>query len=248
MNTRTKLVACIYAAFVLLGCEHSLQEGQLVGSWQLDIHVADARVTYYADHTWAMTLTSSNTDIPSSSEFGDWKLQGNRLVTNTRSTLDNIATNMLETATIVKLDGSVLVWKVQDQSGHSKTSTLHRTDMAAAPVTDADFTRRLVGTWIFSFTNSDKLTGALLYSSYRADGSTSWRGTVYRESRSQEMPKATGVWRVQEGHLSTTITNSQQSNLLPIGKESRDEIISVTGSQFTYRDDQGTIYKVVRAQ
>jgi hypothetical protein len=247
MSSWKHLTLWIIALSALVGCGHSVHEGQLVGSWQLDIQVADARVTYYPDHTWVMTLSSSRADIPNSSEFGKWKLQGDHLVTTTFSTLGNTATRALETSTITKLEEKALELKSRDQSGRIKTTTFHRANSPAAPVSDEDCRQGLAGTWTFSDTNSQKKTGALLYSSYRADGGASWRGTIYRESGSQPAPFATGLWRVQGGLLYTSVTNSE-GPLPADSKEERDEIIFLTPSQFTYRDEQGMIHKVVHAR
>jgi len=230
----------------VVGCKRSFQESQLVGSWQLDVQAADVRFTYYTNHTWVMIITSSE-NIPSGSEFGEWKLDGDRLTITTRSALDDAATNVRETGKIEKLNNSVLIEKNQDVGGKTKTSAFHRVEMPSASVADSEFTQKLVGTWRYSYTNTTKPTGVLLYSIYRADGNALWHGTIYKESDSLPMPKASGIWRVDRGYLSTTITNIQ-SNLLQINKESRDQILSITDSQFTYRDEQGIVKKVIRIQ
>ena len=232
-------------AFVFIGCKQSIHENQLVGSWKLENSVADARFTYYANHTWVMTIVSSDAQIPSGSEFGDWKLDGNRIITITRCTLDNIAGNTSEIGSIVKLTDSVLVEKTPDINGQTKTSTFHKIDAPAASVSDAELCRNLVGTWVFSYTNASKAAGVLLYSSYQPNGTAFWHGIIFKENQSLPMPEANGVWKVENGYLGTTITNSQSSQLAA-NKETRDQIISITDSQFTYRDEQDTIKKVVR--
>jgi hypothetical protein len=232
---------------VFTGCKRTYQESQLIGSWQLDVHVADARVTYYVNHNWVVTLISSNDNVPSGSEFGEWKLEGDNLITVTRSTFDNAATNVRETAKILKLNDSVLSEKTQDNSGKTKTSTFHKIDAPAASVSDIELAQKLIGTWRYSYTNTDKLTGMLLYSLYKSDGSASWRGTLFKEDRSLPAPPASGVWRFENGDLITTITNVQTDSSA-INKESSDGIILVTESQFTYRDGQGIVKKEIRVQ
>jgi len=227
-----------------VGCKRAYQESQIIGSWQLDVQVADARVSYYKNHSWVATLNSSRENIPSGTEIGNWKLEGDRLISVTRSTFDNKEVNTRDVGRIIKLTESLLVEEAQE-NGRTKTFTLHKVDLPAILVSDTDLTRKLVGTWQFSMTNAANSTGALLYSTYQTNGSAFWSGTIYKDSRPMPMPKASGVWRVEQGHLKTTIMQSQ-SSLLPINKESSDAILFVTDSQFTYCDEQATLHKVLR--
>ncbi len=243
-----KLCIALSLACFLTGCGRSYKDSQLVGSWQLDVSLANAIITYHPDHTWVMTLTSSKNDIPNGSQSGDWKIEGNRLVTMTRSTLNNAVTNIQETAEIMKLNDSQLLWQTQGKDGKKRISKLHRVASAepAAVSTDAELTRSLVGTWTLSVTNTKGLR-AVFYKTYQADGSAIWHGTMYSQTRTQAAPNASGVWRVEQGNFFTTVTNSS-SRLIPVNKESRDKIISVTASQFIYKDENGKIETANRTE
>jgi hypothetical protein len=233
-----------FGILTIIGCSHSFKESQLVGSWQLDVQNADVRFTYYPNHTWIMTITGTES-LPSESEFGEWKLEGDSLMLITRSGLDDKVSNVQETGKIRELNNSVLVELNQDANGKTRTSSFHRVGSPSPSVSDDEFAQRLVGTWRYSYTNTAKLAGVLLYSSYQKDGRAFWHGTIYKESGSISAPKASGNWQVENGFLKTTITNSQP-NGPSMNQGSQDEIISVTDSQFTYRDEQGVLKKVNR--
>jgi len=245
MIATTKFLICILAAFALAGCKQSFQESQLVGSWRLDIHIADTRVTYYPNHTWVVTMVSSDDRVPSGSEFGEWKLEGNRLTTITRCMFDNRSASASETGTIVKLNRSTLVEKTSNNGGQTKTSTFHKIDAPLASISDDELSQKVVGSWISTYTNTTKLAGTLIYGIYDKNGSAHWHGTVFKKSESRPLPDADGTWRVKNGYLVTAITNLSSKQTLP-SQESRDQILSVTDSQFTYRDEQDTIKKALR--
>jgi hypothetical protein len=245
VKTTIKFLICIFSAIVLAGCKKSFQESQLIGSWQLGVHVADARVTYYPNHTWVMIMVSSDDRVPSGSEFGEWKLDGNRLITITRYTFDNRVSNTSETGTIAKLNDSTLIEKTSSDNGQTKKSTFNKIEAPLASVSDDELSQKVIGTWISTYTNTTKLAGTLIYSIYDKNGSAHWHGTVFKESQSQPLPNADGKWRVENGYLVTAITNLS-SNQTPPSQESRDQILSITDSQFTYRDEHGTIKKALR--
>jgi hypothetical protein len=240
MKTTLKFLICISGTIFLAGCQKSFQENQLIGSWKLDVHVADARITYYQNHTWVMLMVSSDERIPTGTEFGEWKLDGNHLETITHSTFDNHATDKTETGTIIKLNDSTLVEKTSDDSGQTKTSTFQKIDAPFASIPDDEISQKIVGTWISTYTNATKLAGTLIYSIYDKNGSAHWHGTLFRESGAQPLPSAEGNWHVENGYLVTVITNLSSS------QESRDQILSITDSQFTYRDEKDTIKKALR--
>jgi hypothetical protein len=245
VKTTIKSLVCISSLFGLAGCSKSFQEHQLIGSWKLDVHVADARITYYPNHTWVTVMVSSDDRVPSGSEFGEWKLEGNHILTVTRCTFDNSAKNQLETGTIIDLKDATLVEKTSGDDGQTKTSTFQKIDAPAASISDDDLSPKMIGTWIFTYTNTTKLAGTLIFSTYEKNGSAHWRGTVFKESKSEPLPNADGTWRIENGFLITAIT-SLSSGQTPPSRVARDQILSVTDSQFTYRDEQDTIKKALR--
>jgi hypothetical protein len=187
-----------------------------------------------------MTLSSSDPRVESGAGFGVWKLQGNQLSTVTLSTLGNEAISTREVAKITKLTDSGLAWEKK-----SKAVKFRRTSGPAANLGDTELAQRLQGTWRHSSTNSSRLVGTSADSFYRADGYASWHGTYYDGLQTKPLPRASGAWHVSNGHLITTITNAQ-SGLEPSNEETRDEVILVTSSQFTYRDARGALHKALR--
>jgi hypothetical protein len=233
------LFQCI-AIGLLSGCGAHYTESQLLGSWQLESHATDARITYYPDHNWVMTVTSNDPRVESGAGFGVWRLEGNQLSTVTLSTLGNEAVSSREVAKITRLTDSSLVWE-----RGSKAVNFRRTSGSAAALSDTELTRRLEGTWRHSSTNSTRSVGTSADSLYRADGYASWHGTAYDVQQAKPLPRASGAWYVNNGQLVTTITNAEPGLKLP-KEETRDELILVTDSQFTYRDARGNTHKALR--
>lgn len=212
-----------------------------MGSWKLENPAADLRLTYYPNHTWVMIATSPDKSVPTGAEFGGWKLNGNQLLLVTSCGMDNQPVNNREVGTIVKLNDSVLVFA----NGATKNPTFHKSDAPTAAIPDKELAGKLVGSWMFSYTNVPRAMGVLLYSAYQPNGVAHWQGTIYQHAQSHPAPKASGTWLVQNGYMLTAITNSEP-NQLGATKQSRDQILSVTDSQFTYKDEQGSIQKVLR--
>ena len=240
-----QLVVPLSCCIGLTGCNnHHYTEKQLIGSWQLDIHVADARVTYYTNHMWVGTITSSDSRVPSGSEFGSWMLNGNNLETVTFSTLNEASPDAKDVARIDRLNESSMVEIIgnKDISANSKKSSFHKIDGPCPLMTDDDLAQRLIGTWVYSYTNSVKHAAVCLFSSYQSNGTALWHGTRMRDGDESPTPNASGIWRVEQGGLFTTITNIEQKGA-PINKESRDEIVFVTDSDFVFRDESGVVKK-----
>jgi hypothetical protein len=242
LSPAIKSFICLSAVVALAGCgKSSFQDSQLVGSWKLENPAADLRLTYYPNHTWVMIATSPDKSVPTGAEFGGWKLNGNQLLLVTSCGMDNQPVNNREVGTIVKLNDSVLVFA----NGATKNPTFHKSDAPTAAIPDKELAGKLVGSWMFSYTNVPRAMGVLLYSAYQPNGVAHWQGTIYQHAQSHPAPKASGTWLVQNGYMLTAITNSEP-NQLGATKQSRDQILSVTDSQFTYKDEQGSIQKVLR--
>jgi hypothetical protein len=244
---RAVLASSICAAILPFvgGCHRAYEENQLVGSWQLEVPMADARFTYYTNHTWVLTVVSSDSRVPSGCAFGSWKLQGDRVSTITYSTLDDRPARTDEAARITKLTSASLVVDGEDIAGKKNISVFHKVDTSAALPPDSECARKLTGTWLYSYTNVAKVGGARLYSEYEPSGRMFCHGMLYDGEKSAPAPDAFGYWKIDGGFLVTAITNSQ-SRVLAGNKESRDEIILITDSQFSYRDEAGAVKKVLR--
>src|SRR5258708_932284 len=71
-------------SFLLVGCERPVEESKLIGSWQVTVAPNRAIIfTYHRDHTLAVTVTGRKLSARSAIA-GDWRLDGNSLVTTMR--------------------------------------------------------------------------------------------------------------------------------------------------------------------
>lgn len=245
-----KLLVPLSCSIAITGCNnHHYTEMQLIGSWQLDANVADARVTYYTNHMWVGTVTSSDTRVPNGSEFGGWMLNGNHLETITYSTLNGASSDAKEITKIDSLNKSTMVQiqENEDVNSNHKKSRFHRIDAPCPLMADDDLTHKLTGTWEYSYTNPVKHAAVCLFSIYETNGAALWHGTMIKDGEELPTANAAGIWQVEKGCLFTTITNIDQKGV-PINKESRDEIVFITDSEFIFRDDHGVVKKVLKQQ
>ncbi len=196
---------------------------------------------------WVETLTSSDNRVPNGSEFGSWKLSGNKLETVTFSTLNGASSDAKDVAKIDSLNESnmVEISRNKDISANSKMSSFHKVDGPCPLMTDDELAKRLVGTWVYSYTNSFKHFAVCLFSSYQSNGTALWNGSQLRNGQEFPVPNASGIWRIEQGGLFTTITNIEQKGVL-INKESRDEIVFVTDSDFIFREESGVVRKELK--
>jgi hypothetical protein len=116
------LVLTITLVFLLAGCGRSIQESKVVGSWQVYLNPKRAIIyTYRKDHSWTLTVTgrkfSEDTAV-----IGDWRLNGDQLVTVMRAVTNNnlaeiFSIAMFNNATnrIVELSDSVMIWRNEGQ-------------------------------------------------------------------------------------------------------------------------------------
>ena len=250
MNVRKRLcfvLTCLACIVLFAACKRAYQENQLVGSWRLDNGAADARLTYYSNHTWVLVVLSSDSQITSGTAFGSWRLDGDRVNTTTESALDNKPSKADEIGEITKLTASALVLRNRDVNNKETTSTFSRIEAPTTTLSDEECTAKLLGTWLYSYTNSAKLVGARLYESYQSNGLAVSHGTIYRNGQSSPFPNVSGTWRVENGLLVTAITNSEAPASVR-NKEVRDQILQITDSQFSFRDEHGFIKKNLRVQ
>lgn len=110
-------------------------------------------------------------------------------------------------------------------------------------LSDAELTQRLVGVWFQSITNRHgvRISGD---ATYRSDGTVTWDGVWIAQTRTQQFLDH-GVWKVERGHLCTTVTNSTV-HPFALHKEYRDELISATETEFVYRTGGGRVESRLR--
>lgn len=107
---------------------------------------------------------------------------------------------------------------------------------ATRGLSDSELAQRLTGTWILSVINTDSVTfsGEV---SYRPDGTVVWQGTTSDKSGRQSF-LVEGTWLIQGGFLFTRPTRSTLPGM-ENRPEDRDQIISISETEFTYRDAAG---------
>jgi hypothetical protein len=111
---------------------------------------------------------------------------------------------------------------------------------------DRALAQGLAGTWDCSMTNTHgvRFIGDV---TYHTNGLAHWRGTLTEAKGSPEAFDDWGVWRVQHGCLVTLVTNSIVRSVED-EPEYRDLVLSVSPTQFTYRDHLGGVYTSSRKQ
>ena len=98
----------------------------------------------------------------------------------------------------------------------------------AAPPTDTEATRLLVGSW----TRDDPafVTGMTL----KVDGTFTSEGTFATRNGPITI-KVEGKWHVKDGILVEELTRSSHPNIVPVGHISRDTLLSVTQKEYRFR-------------
>jgi hypothetical protein len=116
------LLTCL-ALPIVSGCGPSGKAAKLIGSWKLDIGIANITLTYSKDYTYVAKMSG----IANGSENGEWSVSGDRLTSKSKSS--TIAAEDIgkeDVATIEKLDDTVLVIRSKDKQGKEQTMTFQR--------------------------------------------------------------------------------------------------------------------------
>lgn len=82
---------------------------------------------------------------------------------------------------------------------------------------------------------------------YKADGTFQSDATVVMDGESTEMA-VKGTWKFDGNALVTTVTGSDTPDLLPVGEVSKDEILELSGTTLSYRDEDGLVVRETRAE
>jgi hypothetical protein len=116
---------------------------------------------------------------------------------------------------------------------------------AAAPPasTPAIKNADLVGTWHLDMAMGEaKVKG---HTEYKADGTFQGRATLVVEEETTELT-VKGTWKLDGQTLATTITESNNPDLLPVGEVSKDQILELNASTLRYRDEDGLVIRETR--
>lgn len=82
---------------------------------------------------------------------------------------------------------------------------------------------------------------------YKADGAFQSDATVVMDGESTEMA-VKGTWKFDGNALITTVTESDTPGLLPVGEVSKDEILELSETVLSYRDEDGLVVRETRAE
>jgi hypothetical protein len=107
----------------------------------------------------------------------------------------------------------------------------------AKPLTDADITDRIVGSWKVDSVLPTGVTASGTVSIFR-DGSLTCNTEFVRETRTLNM-SYTGTWRADKGLLIETIKTTSNSNLLAVGFVTRDKILQLDDKKLVFEMESG---------
>lgn len=101
----------------------------------------------------------------------------------------------------------------------------------------------LVGTWYLDM----EMGGARVQgvTEYKANGTLQGRARVAIEDESIDLT-VKGTWKLDGTTLSTTVTESNNPEMMPVGEVSEDEILELSASILRYRDEDGQVITETR--
>lgn len=111
----------------------------------------------------------------------------------------------------------------------------------AAPPTDTEATRLLVGSWV---SGEPRAPGG---TTFKADGTFTSDGTFATRNGPITI-KVEGKWHVKDGILIEELTRSSHPNIVPVGLTTRDTLLSVTEKEYRYRTEYATESGYKRAE
>lgn len=82
---------------------------------------------------------------------------------------------------------------------------------------------------------------------YKADGTFQSDATVVMDGETTKMA-VKGTWKFDGTKLVTTVTDSDTPDLLPVGEVSKDEILELSETILSYRDEDGLVVRETRAE
>ena len=101
----------------------------------------------------------------------------------------------------------------------------------------------LVGTWHLDMALGETIVKGR--TEYGADGTMRGNATIVLEDDTIELTLK-GTWEIDGTTLITTITESNNPELMPVGDVSKDEILELTPSTLRYRDENGLVIRETR--
>ncbi len=114
------------------GEDVAAKEAKLVGTWELDLTLAKATMSFSDDHQFVTVAQVFGRQFTST---GTWKIEGGQLITRTEHSDNAESIGETEIATIITLTDSILVTRNQGKSGKEKISSLKRVRTQPQPPT-----------------------------------------------------------------------------------------------------------------
>lgn len=104
---------------------------------------------------------------------------------------------------------------------------------------DKKYEKLILGLWKADYkVGLAKLIG---FSNYKSDKSFSAHGKLTVLNTTQSFTTE-GTWHIKNGMLIAKVLKSSNSEMLPIGLVTKDKIIVLNKTTYTYKDHEGTIF------
>ncbi len=110
---------------------------------------------------------------------------------------------------------------------------------------DEELASLITGEWKLDTTHEGADVSAL--SEYRSDGAFVSSGSSSNGGFVAKF-KTEGTWRVQDNYLIWTVEKSSNPGLIAPGTTCKEEILSISGQEMTYRDQDGTVWTELKAE
>ena len=103
-------------------------------------------------------------------------------------------------------------------------------------LSDQEITKRLIGEWVAEEEGAQGLKIRAV-TRYAADGKLSGEAVISKGEKSVKI-NAEGQWKIENGFLIETVEKSNAPFIKP-GQVTKDEILSINDTMYTYKTEQG---------
>jgi hypothetical protein len=117
--------------------------------------------------------------------------------------------------------------------GLAQTSWAEKADPA---ISDTDIRRRIIGTWIADASSPNGAYMAAVVTFY-TNATLAAKGVIIKGDRKEDI-RYEGTWQVEHGTIIETVTRSN-ATWTPVGKITRDTIISVDDNELVFKTEGG---------
>jgi hypothetical protein len=116
--------------------------------------------------------------------------------------------------------------------------------LIAAPPSDVEATKLLVGTWLIPRSQYDSAAkdGSV---TFKTDGTFSSYAVFWIQAEEIRID-VQGKWKVKDGMLIEEVTSSSRPQMPAVGSTSRDTLLALTDKEYRYRTERGTEHTYTR--